>query len=87
MSNLEIVEINIKDGTILVRWDEPMAPLHGEIESYKVTFCYEKEECEKQYFDVQPDEFCTLWDSNRTLCKTLPMPKTDYDRIRVRLKL
>ncbi|CAK9827233.1 Receptor-type tyrosine-protein phosphatase kappa [Anthophora retusa] len=61
--NLEIYEIDRKTMDVYLRWQEPVPPINGEIQSYLVNTSYNHFEI---ILKIQPTDYCKLW--NEYIC-------------------
>lgn len=90
--NLEIVEVDVYNETITLRWEAPMPPNHGLLDSYSIVSCSNESDCDDEtIIFVESDEFCNLWEldvelmmSERYLCQTVSFPKDrNYSVVKV----
>ncbi|XP_058796277.1 receptor-type tyrosine-protein phosphatase S-like isoform X2 [Phymastichus coffea] len=91
--NLETVEVDVYNGKLTLRWEPPLPPIHGQLESYLIVYCNTEDDCnENKSISVKSNEFCDLWNSdigyklqNIYLCQTIPYPK-NYNYITIKVQ-
>ena len=86
MNNVEIIEVNIQNETLTLRWEPPSPPLHGILDGYDIEACEIKSKSchQNNSFFRKANQFCDLWTLNNKLCMTVPFPAANYE-LQVRL--
>ncbi|XP_011502274.1 PREDICTED: receptor-type tyrosine-protein phosphatase T-like [Ceratosolen solmsi marchali] len=82
--NPEIVEVDILNKTMTIRWNVPITPTHGQLDHYSIIYCKHSINCnETSYVNVSLNEIYKFDNFEYAPYKTLPLPSDYYDEIQI----